>query len=167
MNTYKPLFYLVCLLPVFSFGQSSLKWTATTDVFMSYYHVDSYAKERPIIALEEVIDFSPFERWKYGLGFGANLYPATLTVPVFLSVKHIKPLRNDLRLSIFQTYGRNLRFGELGFSSSRNYGGLGLSLRLKDGMRVEPKIGYLLNWDKWGGASLSFTLGVGLELSGK
>ena len=131
---------------------------------ISYYHIGSYSKESPFLGLEQSINYSVFEKIQIGLGSGINVYPSTFTFPIISSITYSLPISSNWNCSILQSYGRNMKFKKNGFKSNRYFGQLSFKHPIKKNIQISPSIGYLYNWDKWGGQSLSFTIGIGLHI---
>lgn len=159
------LFLLFALISSSSFGQEKkVKWMTTTQVIGSYYHLGSYSKETPLSGIEQLIELQPFEKFRFGLGSGFNLYPSTGTIPIFASFRFITPISRKWNFYVLQSYGRNIKTGDIGFNSNRYYGDVGGSYQLSDRLSLNAGMGYLMNWDRFGGKSLSFTGSIGLCL---
>ncbi|MEX1002379.1 MAG: hypothetical protein WDZ35_09725 [Crocinitomicaceae bacterium] len=139
-------------------------WMGKSKLMVGYYHFGSYEKERPIIGLEQTIEYVIHPKFRTGIGLGVNIYPGKLTFPVFATAKYIQQLKR-FGFYFIQSYGINTGFGDIGFFSHRNYGAFGVNIRLKENLTLDPEIGYLLNWDKHGPGSLSLTTGLGLYYS--
>lgn len=143
-------------------SNGTLKFSGHTNLVGSYYHLGSYSKERPFAFIEQTIEVIPFDNFRFGLGTGFNLYPATAVIPIFATVRYVKPFGDKWGFTITQSYGRNLKTGKIGFNSNRYYGDIGALYALKEKIGLTFGMGYLMNWDRWGGKSLSFTGSAGL-----
>ena len=138
-------------------------WYSNTSFGLSVYHIGSFAKERPIFSLEQSFEIAPFEKIRFGIGTGINLYPATLTIPIFASVKYILKSKEKWSCSIMQSYGRNLKIGKIGFNSNRYIGNFGNSFQVAEKTWIQGELGYLLNWDRYGIGSISLILNLGIN----
>ncbi len=135
----------------------------STHLISSFYHVGSYSKESPFLALEQTLDYQLKPKFRFGLGSGLNLYPATLTIPIYSYANLTIKTTNKLNIELLQSYGRNTKLGDLGFKSNRYVGQIIFDIHRKKKLSFAPQIGYLFNWDKWGGKSLSFLLGISIR----
>ncbi len=148
---------------VIGYSQAELvtKWKGETYLMASFFRLGSYQKERPTIFLEQTINYRLNERFSLGAGFGVNAYPALLGFPVHVNGKYNFKIKNRT-FSIIQSYGRNIKFGDISFNSNRYLGELRMILVLKN-VNLTPRIGYNYLWDGYDGRSLSFLVGVGLK----
>ena len=155
----------ITLISLMGYCQEGIKpsWLGNTSFGLSVYHIGSYAKQRPIYSIEQSFEVAPFEKIRFGLGTGLSLYPATLTIPVFTSVKYIITSKKKWLCSVTQSYGRNLKLDKLGFNSNRYSGNIGNSLRIREELWMKGELGYLVNWDKYGGGSISLILNFGIS----
>lgn len=144
------------------FGQD-VRWKGTTSLIGSYYHVGSYSKERPFAGVEQLFEVQPFDKWSFGIGTGFNLYPANATFPFFATVRYTTSVAEKWEFFYLQSYGRNIKYGSIGFNSNRLYGEFGFPFILNNKLRLSPGMGWLMNLDRFGGKSLSFTGSVGLS----
>ena len=161
MKWIKYITILSCFLSTSVFAQSDNKWMGNTKLTVSYFHLGSYSKERPLLFLDQSFEYVVAPKFRIGMGTGINLYPANLTIPVFADFKYITEL-NKMGVFIHQSYGYNLKLGDVGFFSHRFNGGFGFNIRLSEKLTLDPELGYVLNLDNFGGGSLSFTAAVGL-----
>ena len=143
--------------------KTKLAWYGNTSIGLSIYHFGGYTKQRPIYSLEQTFEIAPFEKIRFGLGTGFNLYPAALTIPVYATVKYLITSKEKWFCSVSQSYGRNIKMGKIGFSSNRYTGNIGNSLKVSEKLWIQSELGYLLNWDKYGGGSLSLSLNFGIS----
>jgi hypothetical protein len=155
------VYIIIYLLSFNGFGQSSNKWMGNTGLTVSYFHINSYSKERPLFFLDQTFEYVVAPKFRIGLGTGINLYPADLTIPIFADFKYLTEL-NKFGFFVHQSYGYNLKLGNLGFFSHRLIGGFGVNLKLNSRLTIDPELGYVLNLDNFGGGSLSFVASVGL-----
>lgn len=162
MKGIRSYIIIICLASsCSSFGQSINKWMGNTKLTVSYFHVGSYSKERPLFFLDQSFEYVVTPKFRIGLGTGINLYPADLTVPIFADFKYLTEL-SKFGFFVHQTYGYNLKLGDIGFFSHRLTGGVGLNFRIGERMTLDPELGYLLNMDNYGGGSISFVGSIGL-----
>jgi len=138
-------------------------WYSNTSIGLSTYHFGSYSKQRPIFYLEQSFEIALLRKIRLGLGTGLNLYPATLTIPVFANTRFIAASKNKWTCYITQSYGRNLKIGRIGFNSNRYTGNLGNSFKVGEKLWLQGELGYLINWDKYGGGSVSLNLNFGMS----
>jgi len=142
-------------------AQAQMSWMGKTKLTVSYYHIGSYSKERPLVFLDQSFEMVIKPQFRIGLGTGVNLYPSDLTVPLFMNLKYVKEM-GKIGFFAQQSYGVNLKLGSIGFFSHRLVGGAGVMIRLKDRLTLDPELGYVLNLDNYGGGSLSFTTSLGV-----
>ena len=135
-----------------------------TNLIGSYYHLGSYSKERPFGFIEQTIEIIPkkISSLRFGIGSGFNLYPGTAVVPIFATFRYFKNIKERWAFSIVQSYGRNIKTGSIGFNSNRYYGDFEGVYFLNPSLSLTFGMGYIMNWDRWGGKSLSFTGSLGL-----
>lgn len=149
-------------LQFFAQENSSLLKTST-HLMSSFYHVGSYSKEKPFLALEQTLSYNIKPKIKVGLGTGLNIYPATLTIPIYTFASFTVNKNEKINIELNQSYGRNTKLGEIGFNSNRYAGKLIFNLNSKKQISLAPYLGYLFNWDKWGGKSLSYLIGLSIK----
>ncbi|MCB9224490.1 MAG: hypothetical protein R2780_14830 [Crocinitomicaceae bacterium] len=157
---------LFLLLPCFAQDESAddgkIKFVGSTHLIGSYYHLGSYSKERPLGFIEQSFEIVASPNYWFGIGTGFNLYPGTAVVPIYVSSRYVKDFNPKWGMHILQSYGRNIKMGNLGFNSNRLYGDIGARYSFKELLGINFGMGYLFNWDRWGGMSLSFTGSVGI-----
>ena len=138
-----------------------------TNLIGSYYHVGSYVKERPLGFIEQSVEIIPgkLKQLRFGVGSGFNLYPGTAVIPFFATIRYVKPINDKWGFSVIQSYGRNIQTGDIGFNSNRYYGDVGALFNFLPKLAMSFGLGYVFNWDRWGGKSLSFTGSLGLYYS--
>lgn len=157
---------LLSFLSTYADAQGEKKnWFTTTNLIGSYYHLGSYSKERPFAGIEQLVEYAAFEKFRFGLGTGFNLYPANATIPIYITARFITPMNDKWSFYILQSYGRNIKTGKIGFNSNRIYTDFGAPFHINQKFSINPSMGALMNWDKWGGKSLSFTGGLGLTIN--
>ncbi|MCH2234508.1 MAG: hypothetical protein MK078_09670 [Crocinitomicaceae bacterium] len=143
-------------------AQNEKSISGRTLVDVSFYHLGSYAKERPFVFLEQEINFSLHPKFTFGLGTGINVFPGALGLPLKLRGTY-----NFNRNYIFQTVGAHLKVGTLFFSGYLWRGGYGRTFTLGDQLVLNSDLGYSYGWDRYGGKRLSFYLGIGLSYNFK
>lgn len=163
----KSIKYILFVLIIFSAAQSNAQenymkgWTGETSFSLSFYRLGSYVKERPTFFLEQAFLNRINKRLSLGAGICINAYPALLGMPIYASgVYHLNI--KSYHLSFNQTFGRNVKLGDVFFDSWRCLGYCELGISLKN-VLLKPKLGYNLLWDKYGGRNLSFIIGIGLK----
>ncbi len=137
------------------------KWSGETYLMSSFFRLGSYQKERPTIFLEQTLNYRLNDRFSLGAGFGINAYPALFGFPVHVNGKYNFNIKNKT-FSIIQSYGRNIKFGDISFNSNRYLGEIRMILVLKK-VNLTPRIGYNYLWDRYNGRNLSFLVGIGLK----
>jgi hypothetical protein len=145
---------------IFGAGKK-IVFVGNTNLIGSYYHLGSYSKERPFGFIEQTFEVTATKKFWFGLGTGFNLYPGTAVIPIFATARYVKTFNSNWGLHVLQSYGRNIKMGILGFNSNRYYGDIGARYHFKNGLGANFGMGYLMNWDRWGGKSLSFTGSAG------
>ena len=64
---------------------------------------------------------------------------------------------------LHQSYGRNIKTFDFSFRSNRYLGSVGTEFKLGEQLRLSTELGYSFIWDKYGGASITTFVGVGLK----
>lgn len=148
-----------------AWGQSSGasgRLYGSTRLDVGTLHAGSYRKERPIIFLEQEFNYRLGERFSVGLGTGIDLYPGALAFPVFLSGTYAFPVGQQ-QASVQTSLGANLRIAELFFFSYRNVSSLGWVLGRERKVQWVPRLGYVMNLDRYWGGSLSALFGLDIR----
>lgn len=160
MNKVKLSFLLILQLTAVSvFSQEKLK-TATRPA-VGFYHIGSYSKERPILLLEQDLDYVINPSFKLGIHAGFNLYPAAAALPLGLHARYVMQAKKTSCI-ITQGYSRHLKLTPVFFSANRYYGTLGICFNKQKRLQIIPELGYLYLWEQYGGKAISFTAGIRL-----
>lgn len=146
----------------FAHGQDEEKeFVFATELNAGLLHLGSYVKERPIIFLNQEATYQFTHKFAAGVGVGFDLYPGSLGLPVSVTT-NFKNQATAGTLIFTHSYARYLKAGPLFMASNRYMGGMGLLLNAKEETKVKfmPQIGYSFIWDRFGGKSISFFLGI-------
>lgn len=138
---------------------SGNEWSNQTSFRTGFYHLGSYAKENPSFFLEQQLDFIFQEKYSLGLGTGFNIYPAALAFPVFVEGKRILNI-NQKRFHVTQSYGVNLKLGDIFFYSNRYMGNFNIVLSENQRVDLVTGLGYVYLWDSHGGKNVSFLFNI-------
>lgn len=142
--------------------ENTKKWAQQTQFRLGYYHLGSYSKENPSFFLEHQMNYKISDHWRLGVGAGINLYPSALAYPLYLDGQYHFSL-GKLPAHFSQSYGVNLKLGELSFFSHRYVGNFNLLLFPKKKIQLMTGLGYLYVWDNHGGKNVSFLLNIGIQ----
>lgn len=144
-------------------AQDKGSWISEINLRTGFYHVGSYSKENPSFFFEPEIYYRVLEKIDIGFGAGINLYPATLAYPIFLRGKYHFNIAS-FNAYISQSYGVNLRLGNLSFFSHRYTGGFGNYWLDKEKWSLLTGVKYLLLLDHYGGRNIGFLANIGIRL---
>lgn len=148
-----------------AFGQSAgdeAGLYGATRFDLGLLHAGSYRKERPIFFLEQEVGYRFNDHGSVGIGAGIDLYPGALALPVYVAAAYSLDLLQ--KRTLWQTsVGVNLPLGDPFFFSYRNVSSVGIPLLNGNRMQLVPKLGYILNMDRYVGGSLSALLGIDLR----
>lgn len=158
----KVIIILILFLSVlYSNGQEERLFTQQTQLRLGFYHLGSYAKERPVFLIEHQLNYQVDSRLKLGVGAGVSLYPAALAYPIHIQGQYHFTLAN-IKSYLSQDYGVNLSLGENSFFSHRYTGGYHLIFNNDKKIQWITGLGYLYLWDNFGGKNVSFLINLGI-----
>jgi hypothetical protein len=158
----KVIIILVFFFSVFdTVGQNKPLLTQQTQFRLGFYHLGSYAKERPAFLIEHQFNYEVVNRFKLGVGIGVSLYPGALAYPVHIQGQY-HFLIGKRKSYLSQDYGINLRLGANSFFSQRYTGGYHLIFNSHKKIEWITGLGYLYIWDNYGGKNISFLINVGI-----
>lgn len=158
MSKFYLFFALILFVHSGNTQEHKRKVYGSTEFNLSLFHLGSYNKERPIIALEQEVIYHNSRIW-FGLRTGINVYPALLAIPLGISVYF--PIYQTNKDFVFaQGLDRNLGFKGPFLAGFRYRGSLGWNITSYKSYDLRPALGYRYIWDTHGGKSLSFTIGL-------
>lgn len=137
------------------------KWSFSTRLWGSYYHLGSYAKERPAFSLEELAVYDLSSRWEIIAGLGISAYPGALGLPLFAGIRYY-PLIDATGFYADASHGYHLRVSEIFFASHRNQVMIGYQFQ-RDKFDWAVGTGANLLWDRYGGGALSFVIDLSIR----
>lgn len=166
MNKNCLFFFFVIIFHFSSEAQISLKrsdgMNNQTNFRLGFYHLGSYSKENPSLFLEHQVNYHFKEYYSLGLGVGMNLYPAALAFPLYLEGQRLINI-GGRQFYFTQSYGVNLKLGDLSFFSHRYNGNFNAMFFFERKVKLIAGLGYLYLWDNYGGKNVSFLLNIGVQ----